>query len=52
MEITYLEIFHKQGLVGLFFWGLLRAAVISKVIVGLLGTGRGKRRCRSSLAVS
>ena len=27
MEISYLEIFHKQGLIGLIFWGLLASMI-------------------------
>ena len=30
MEISYLEILHKQGLVGLVFWGLFAAAILKQ----------------------
>lgn len=32
MEIAYLEIFHKQGLIGLLFWGYLLCIIVFKFV--------------------
>jgi hypothetical protein len=35
MEISYLEIFHKQGIIGLLFWGVLLFMLIKKYMAAV-----------------